>query len=104
MSPARGAIRFTAAVIEWRGPSPFYFAPVPPEALDTLRAAARGSSYGWGVVPVTAWCGGIEFTTSLIPRDGGFLAPLKDAVRRPLGISAGDEVTIALAVRAARSH
>ena len=42
--------------------------------------------------------GGTSFTTSLFPKDGTYLIPLKDAVRRAEGIELGDVVTVALAL------
>jgi hypothetical protein len=36
----------------------------------------------------------VAFTTSLFPKDGGYLLPLKDAVRRKSGVTAGDAVAI----------
>lgn len=86
-------LRFAATAIEWRGPAPHIFLPIPPELTGEIRYAARQASYGWGVVPVTAKVAGIAFTTSLFPRDGGYLLPLKLAVRRPAGIAAGVLVT-----------
>jgi hypothetical protein len=35
-------------------------------------------------------------TTSLIPRNGSFFIPLKDAVRKPNGISLGDSINLVL--------
>ncbi|MET0436660.1 MAG: DUF1905 domain-containing protein, partial [Devosia sp.] len=43
-------------------------------------------SYGWGVIPVEAVIGGVVFRTSLFPKEGGYLLPLKDAVRRKIDI------------------
>ncbi|WP_405899152.1 DUF1905 domain-containing protein [Streptomyces sp. NBC_00727] len=90
---------FSSRVIEWRGPAPYYFAPVPEEQADDIREVAALSSYGWGVVPVEAEIGGTAFTTSLFPKDGGYLLPLKNAVRAPQGLAAGDDVTVAMTVR-----
>ncbi|MFJ9520193.1 DUF1905 domain-containing protein [Kitasatospora sp. NPDC101801] len=92
-------IVFTSRVIEWRGPSPFYFVPVPAEQATEVRQVAAMATYGWGVVPVEARIGGTAFATSLFPKDGGYLLPLKAAVRRPLDLSAGDEVHVAMTVR-----
>jgi len=92
------AIAFETEVIHWRGPAPFFFAPVPREHTAAIKAAARVASYGWGVVPVTAEIGGVSFTTSLFPRDGSYLVPLKDAVRAQTGVSLGDRVTIAIEI------
>ena len=92
-------LAFEAEVLEWRGPSPYYFVEVPEPMCDDLRVAARDVSYGWGVVPVTVQIGATSWTTSLFPKDGGYLLPLKQAVRRPRGLTAGDEVSVELTVR-----
>jgi uncharacterized protein DUF1905 len=92
---------FTGRVIEWRGPSPFYFVPVPAEEAATIREVAAIATYGWGVIPVEARVGEVAFTTSLFPKDGGYLLPLKDAVRKPQGLSVGDDVAVEVTVRLA---
>lgn len=90
---------FTNRTIEWRGPSPYYFLPVPEDEAADIREVAALATYGWGVVPVAARIGGTAFETSLFPKDGGYLLPLKDAVRKPHGIGAGDEVTVEMTIR-----
>ena len=87
---------FTGEVIEWRGPAPYYFVAVPEEESVALRDSASGSGYGWGMVPIGARIGSTEWKTSLWPKDGGYLLPLKDAVRKPEGLDAGDAVDIRL--------
>ncbi|MCE3289925.1 MAG: hypothetical protein K0R83_1937 [Caulobacter sp.] len=98
------AIRFAfeAQVITWRGPSPFFFAPIPERLTADLRLAARAVSYGWGVIPVEASVGGVAFTTSLFPREGGYLLPLKDAVRHRAGVTAGDTIAVTMSLRPPR--
>jgi hypothetical protein len=93
---------FETEVITWRGPSPFFFAPVPATDADEIRRVARAASYGWGVIPVGATIGETTFTTSLFPRDGTYLLPLKDAVRRKAGVTAGDRIAVAMTVRFGR--
>ena len=90
---------FTGRVIEWRGPSPYYFVPVPDEESADIREVAALASYGWGVIPVEATVGEVVFTTSLFPKDGGYLLPLKNAVRKPRGLAADDEVRVEMSVR-----
>lgn len=51
-------IGFEAEVIHWRGPSPFFFAPVPEPQAETLRRLVRAVTYGWGMIPVEARIGG----------------------------------------------
>jgi len=94
--------KFEARVIYWRGPSPFFYAPVPDEHLDELRWAARIATYGWGCVPVEAKIGEVEFTTSLFPKDGTYLLPLKVAVRRKTNVTAGDVIAVEMAVQPRR--
>lgn len=95
-------LSFEAEVIHWRGPSPYFFAPLPPKAAAEVRRVARAASYGWGVVPVEARIGAITFTTSLFPKPDTYLLPLKDVVRRGARVTAGDRVAIALTIRPGR--
>lgn len=91
-------LTFPARLIAWRGPAPFVFAPVADDLVDTVRAEARIASYGWGCVPVEARIGDTAFTTSLIPREGGYLLPVKVAVQRAEDISVGDDALVQMRV------
>ena len=91
-------LAFEADVFEWRGPSPYYFVEVPEPMCDDLRVAARDVSYGWGVVPVTVQIGATSWTTSLFPKDGGYLVPLKDRVREAEDIAQDDVVELVLTI------
>ena len=93
---------FDSEVIYWRGPAPFFYAPMPAEAAQEVRRASKLVSYGWGVIPVEVTIGDITFTTSLFPKNGTYLVPLKDAVRKPSGITAGDTVHIELTLKPRR--
>jgi hypothetical protein len=90
---------FDGRVIEWRGPAPYYYLPVPDEESADIREIAATASYGWGVIPVVARIGSMEFETSLFPKDGGYLLPLKVAVRKPQQITVGDEITVEMAIQ-----
>jgi hypothetical protein len=92
-------ISFEAPVIEWRGPAPFFFAALPEEYVGEVRYAARLASYGWGCVPVTVTIGDVDFTTSLFPRDGTYLVPLKAEARRRCGIALGDRVAVTITIK-----
>ena len=95
-------LRFATTVIHWRGPSPFFYAPIPPDQAEPIRRVARAVTYGWGVIPVEATIGETTFTTSLFPRDETYLLPLKAAVRRQTAITAGDTVAVTMIIRAPR--
>ncbi len=86
----------SGTVIEWRGPAPFYFLPTPIEVTEEIELYKRELTYGWGVIPAKVTIGSTTVTTSLIPRDGSFYVPLKDAVRKPNGISLGDSINLVL--------
>ena len=91
-------VEFSGPLVEWRGPSPYHFVALPPEACDDVRDLAAEVTYGWGVVPVSAVIGSTDFTTSLIPREGGYLLPVKDRVRRAEGLGIDDVVVVVLTV------
>jgi hypothetical protein len=96
--------RFETTVIDWRGPSPFFFAPIPQDLAEELRQVARVVTYGWGMIPVEAAIGGVAFKTSLFPKDDTYLLPIKVAVRRKTGVTAGDRIAVEMAVGAERSR
>ena len=87
---------FGGVVFEWRGPAPFHFVSVPDAECDLLETVAPQISYGWGMIPGTLRIGETTWTTSLWPKDGGYVVPLKDAVRRAEDIALGDHVEISL--------
>jgi hypothetical protein len=91
-------LRFEGEVVWWRGPAPFHFVRVSDEEAAALRAASSLVSYGWGVIPVAVRLGSTRWTTSLFPKDGGYLVPVKDAVRRAEGVEVGDTVALRLTV------
>ena len=73
-------LAFEADIIEWRGPPPYLFAPIPDHLVGEVHYAAREASYGWGMVPVTAQIGTTKFTTSLFRRGDTYVLPIKVAV------------------------
>ena len=91
-------LNFVSDMFEWRGPSPFYFVRVPDDESQMIREVASMVTYGWGVIPVTATIGSLTVTTSLFPKDGGYLVPIKNAVRLPEKLSVGDAVEVVLSI------
>lgn len=91
--------RFTAPVFEWRGPAPYHFVALPERDAQDVADLAASVTYGWGMIPVVARIGATEFTTSLWRRDGTYVLPLKDAVRRAEGLGIGDAVAVDMEVR-----
>jgi len=90
--------KFKGAIIEWRGPSPFYFVPVPDVPSKKIKAMAAQLTYGWGVIPVLGKIGTTEFSTALIPKDGLYYLPIKNAVRFAEKLEVGAEVSVSISV------
>ena len=91
-------LNFASDMFEWRGPSPFYFVRVPDEEAARIAEVASMVTYGWGVIPVTVSIGATTATTSLFPKDGGYLVPIKNALRLPEKIAVGDSVHVTLSI------
>jgi len=89
---------FSAEIWHWRGPAPFHFVTVPEEQAADIQALASDVTYGWGMIPVQVRLGGTAWKTSLFPKDGGYVLPLKDAVRRAESVELGDTVEVELTV------
>jgi hypothetical protein len=89
-------IQFTGDMFEWRGPAPFCFVRVPDDEAVQIRDIAEMVSYGWGVIPATVTIGTTTVTTSLFPKDGGYLVPIKSALRLPEKIELGNVVDVIL--------
>lgn len=83
----------------WRGPSPYHFITVPAAESAVLHAVSSTVSYGWGVIPVRLRIGASVWETSLFPKDGGYVVPIKDIVRNAEGLAVGDMVVVQLMVR-----
>ena len=91
-------IKFTGKIWYWRGPSPFYFVTIPEEQGSDIQAISRMVTYGWGVIPVRVQIGETRWKTSLFPKNGSYIVPIKASVRQAENLDVGDEVTIQLEV------
>lgn len=91
-------IKFSGEIWYWRGPSPYYFVTVPAKQCADLKAVSSFVTYGWGMIPVKARIGKTEWKTSLFPKDGRYIVPLKDKVRAAEELEDGDKVTVRLEV------
>ncbi len=87
-------LEFGGEAIEWRGPAPFVFVPVPADLAAEIKAVASHFTYGWGVIPAIVRIGKTEYSTSLFPKDGSYLVPVKVKVQRAEGVNVGDSVQV----------
>ncbi len=106
--PSGGAWTFTGPLWIWKGkaadgkPSPmsWHFLTITGPVADAIRAGAPGRSAAWGSVYVKVRLGGTAWATSVFPSKeaGGYLLPVKAAVRKKEGVGEGDTVTVELSL------
>jgi hypothetical protein len=92
-------IEFSGKIWFWRGPAPWFFVTVPEEQSRDLKAISAFVTYDWGVIPVHVRIGVTEWQTSLFPKDGRYLVPIKASVREAENLEEGHTVILRLEVR-----
>ena len=91
-------MEFEGEAIYWRGPAPFVFVAVPPDLSAEIKAISSAVTYGWGVIPANVTIGETGYTTSLFPKDGVYLVPIKVVVQKAESVKVGDSVKVHLEV------
>jgi len=91
-------LKFSGELWFWRGPAPWHFVTVPDPESAEIEAASVFVTYGWGMIPVTAQIGATEWKTSLWPKDGRYIVPVKTRVRHAEDLEIGDIVAVRLTV------
>ena len=89
-------IAFKGKIFQWRGPAPYLFVAVPEKESANIKAVSKLVTYGWGVIPVVAKTGKTEWKTSLFPKDGHYLVPIKMVVQKAEKLKEGDEIKLQL--------
>jgi hypothetical protein len=92
-------IEFIGNILFWKGPAPWFFVAVPEEQSRELKAISNiVTYYGWGVIPADVRIGKTMSQTSLFPKDGLYLVPIKASVRKAENLAVGDTVRVVLEV------
>ena len=89
-------LEFDGDIWFWKGPAPFFFVTMPEKESRKLKEVSELLTYGWGVIPVSVRIGATEWSTSLFPKDGRYLVPIKARIRKAERLDEGDRVTIRL--------
>jgi len=101
---------FTTTTPLWRwqsatAPAAWFFLTIAGEAADGIRFAAMSGQWldkrgGFGSARVTVAIGDTVWQTSVFPHkeSGGWLLPVKAAVRKAEGIAEGDAVTVTVSL------
>lgn len=99
--PTDEPMRFSDAIWYWRGPAPFHFVTVPAELSAEIHAIAAEVTYGWGMIAVSVTIGRTTWQTSLWPKDGRYVVPIKTSVRTAEHVAEGETITVEMRVMAA---
>jgi hypothetical protein len=101
---------FTVTTPLWRwqsaqAPAAWFFLTIAGEAADGIRIAAIGGQWldgrrGFGSAKVQAAIGDTRWNTSVFPHkeSGGWLLPVKAAVRKAENLAEGDDVTVTVSL------
>ena len=92
-------IEFKGKIFHWRGPAPYLFVAVPDKESADIRSVSKLVTYGWGVIPAMVKVGKTEWTTSLFPKEGRYLVPIKMVVQKAEKLKEGDEIKLRLELR-----
>lgn len=91
-------IKFNGEIWFWQGPAPWFFVTVPAKQCHDLEALSGSVSYGWGMIPVRVQIGNTIWTTSLFPKDGRYIVPIRASVRKAENLDEGHTVSLTLEV------
>jgi Domain of unknown function (DUF1905) len=102
---------YTATATLWiwttdKAPASWHFLTLTGDVADAIHAIALmrrlefGRKRGWGSMKVRATIGDTHWDTSIFPakESGGWMLPVKAAVRKTEGLIAGDEVTLTVKI------
>jgi hypothetical protein len=102
--------RFTVTAPLWRwqsatAPAAWFFVTITGDVADGIRIAALGGQWlngrkGFGSARVDVTIGETSWQTSVFPHkeSGGWLLPVKAAVRKAEGLAEGDDVTVTVSL------
>lgn len=94
-------IEASGPLIKWSGDkASWFFVVLTGDVVGEIHYAAMGRTGGFGSVKVRATIGDTTWETSLFPskESGGFVLPVKAAVRKAEGLAEGDDVVLSLRV------
>ena len=91
-------LEFEGEIWFWKGPAPWYFVTVPEELCLDLKEISREVTYGWGMIPVQVRIGKSAWKTSLWPKDGRYIVPIRTDVRKAESLDEGQTISVRLDV------
>lgn len=91
---------FKAELWRYNGAAGWHFVTLPVDLSQRIRAIASGLVNSFGSLRVLAHIGATSWKTSVFfdRKANAFLLPVKAEVRRKTGVSAGDELELAVEI------
>ena len=92
-------IETTGPLVKWSGEkASWFFVILTGDVVGEIHYAAMGRTGGFGSVKVRATIGDTTWETSVFPskESGGFVLPVKAAVRKTEALAVGDTVSLTL--------
>jgi hypothetical protein len=90
---------FNGKIFHWRGPAPYLFVAVPEKESADIKAVSQLVTYGWGVIPVHVTVVKTTWKTSLFPKDGRYLVPIRKSAQIAEKLEEGLTISIRLEIR-----
>jgi hypothetical protein len=89
-----------------KAPASWHFLTIEGDAAEAIHALAlmrrleSGRRRGWGAMKVRATVGNTDWDTSIFPEkgSGGWLLPVKAAVRKAEGLISGEQVQVTVTI------
>jgi len=96
--PATLRFQFEGEVWFYNNPNAVYFVSLPIEMSEEILDLVGQSLNPWGTVPVEATIGSLTWPSSMFPRKDRncYDLPLRAAIRKRIGIEAGDIVAVTI--------
>lgn len=92
-------LTITGPIWSWRGPAPYLFVTVPPDEAELISEVSSAVTYGWGMIPCAVQIGATTVTTSLWPKDGSYVVPIKKALQTAESVGEDDVVTVVVSIQ-----
>lgn len=91
---------FRAPLWLWKEGATWHFITVPEDPSAAIKSFAPDAKRGFGSVRVRVTIGGFRWQTSVFPSkaSGGYVLPIKKAVRTAEGLGVGDEAEVTLEI------
>jgi hypothetical protein len=91
--------KFKSEIQLWQGKAAWHFIIISKKLSLQIKGFEEKPRKGFGSMPVQVNVGKSQWKTSIFPKDGTYLLPIKALIRKNEKISAGDRVEVELTLQ-----